>query len=113
LTIIAEFLIFLAVCGLSYADSTANPCDGKPNGSFVNDETSCEGYFACYNGVANPKKCPEGLHFIEEKQMCDFPTETSCIYCPGEDIPSRKPLIYPNSYFLLKITSPGCNCEVN
>ncbi|XP_011166088.3 peritrophin-1 [Solenopsis invicta] len=36
-------------------------------------ELCTDKYFICENGKPTISECPEGLHFIENLQICDFP----------------------------------------
>ncbi|XP_035794802.1 uncharacterized protein LOC118467940 [Anopheles albimanus] len=57
------------------------PCAGVQDGVFVNDFSSCEGYFLCENGQPLPAACPPGFFFNEDEQLCDFPQNVFCYVC--------------------------------
>uniref|UniRef100_A0A182SLF2 Chitin-binding type-2 domain-containing protein n=1 Tax=Anopheles maculatus TaxID=74869 RepID=A0A182SLF2_9DIPT len=57
------------------------PCLGIPDGVFVNDFTSCDGYFLCLGGVPTQAQCPPGFYFNEAQQLCDFPQNVFCHVC--------------------------------
>jgi Chitin binding Peritrophin-A domain len=62
-----------------------NPCEGL-SGSFVNDPSSCRGYFFCVNGNSIPGSCQEGFFFNEAEQLCDFEANVPCVDCPPTGI---------------------------
>lgn len=38
----------------------------------------CSSYFSCSNGVAILLRCPDGLHFNPELDVCDWPNPDRC-----------------------------------
>uniref|UniRef100_A0A182JCD8 Chitin-binding type-2 domain-containing protein n=1 Tax=Anopheles atroparvus TaxID=41427 RepID=A0A182JCD8_ANOAO len=77
--IIACSVILAAVFGQVIAQR--NPCQGIPDGAFVNDFASCEGYFLCLLGQPTSAQCPPGFYFNEAQQLCDFPQNVFCHVC--------------------------------
>ncbi|KAG5680233.1 hypothetical protein PVAND_009756 [Polypedilum vanderplanki] len=41
---------------------------------FINDPSSCAGFFFCDGNVARPDQCPPPLHFNPDELFCDEPT---------------------------------------
>ncbi|XP_037939099.1 peritrophin-1-like [Teleopsis dalmanni] len=40
--------------------------------------TSCSVFYKCNRGIAYMNKCPDGLHYNELIQACDFPSRAHC-----------------------------------
>ncbi|XP_062564148.1 protein obstructor-E-like [Armigeres subalbatus] len=59
----------------------ANRCLGRPDGFFANDFRECEAFFTCVRQTAVPGRCPDGFHFNEEEQKCDYPWNVVCLIC--------------------------------
>ncbi len=38
----------------------------------------CSSYFSCSNGVPILMPCPDGLHFNDELDVCDWPQHAGC-----------------------------------
>jgi Chitin binding Peritrophin-A domain len=67
-----------------------DPCYGK-HYIFVNRPTgTCTSYYRCEYGVGVPLDCPEGFHFDEANQMCNFPNDLVCIDA-GKPTPPTPP----------------------
>ncbi|KAL7033212.1 hypothetical protein ACKWTF_007508 [Chironomus riparius] len=62
----------IAPCGSnSGGGGTPGPaCDVD---GFVNDDTGCDKFFFCENGVSSPETCPAGFHFNPVGNFCDLP----------------------------------------
>ncbi|KAL0100852.1 hypothetical protein PUN28_019322 [Cardiocondyla obscurior] len=54
--------------------------------------TNCTLYYACQNGEANIRICPEGLHFDNAIRMCNWPK--GCI--SGTPRPNTQPTTLPD-----------------
>lgn len=64
--------IFLATIGLSYGQDAV--CDGAADGAFVDDPSSCPGWFQCIDGIATAGKCPVPYMFYPADQTCSYST---------------------------------------
>ena len=40
--------------------------------------TDCNMFYKCFDHHAYKAQCPGGLHYSEEKEMCDYPEEANC-----------------------------------
>jgi hypothetical protein len=56
------------------------------NTEFFRDYRDCAAYITCYNGVAFPQRCPNGLRFDLDNLVCDFPDKVDCSSCPATGI---------------------------
>ncbi|XP_058122265.1 peritrophin-1-like [Anopheles ziemanni] len=72
--------IILAVF-VGHGTAQRNPCQGMAEGVFVNDFSSCEGYYLCQSEQPTPAQCPPGFYFNEAQQLCDFPQNVFCHVC--------------------------------
>ncbi|CAL7950612.1 unnamed protein product [Xylocopa violacea] len=48
------------------------------------DQRNCSWYFQCENSIAVSKKCPDGLYYDPQNQICDYPGNVNCVpnQCP-------------------------------
>lgn len=53
-------------------------CYGQPDFILIPSNTLCERYYSCYQGIAYPNKCPSGLWFNPNTNMCDDPENVEC-----------------------------------
>uniref|UniRef100_A0A182PYS3 Chitin-binding type-2 domain-containing protein n=1 Tax=Anopheles epiroticus TaxID=199890 RepID=A0A182PYS3_9DIPT len=77
-SVLVYTILFAAVI---VSGAERNPCLGIPDGMFVNDFTTCEGYFLCLGEVPTHAQCPPGFYFNEGQQLCDFPQNVFCHVC--------------------------------
>lgn len=54
-------------------------CRGRPDGYFINNPSSCDAYWTCYNQQAYESFCPNGMNFNEPMQVCDNPGNYPCL----------------------------------
>lgn len=72
-----------------------------PDGVFE-DFDSCEGFYSCRRNKSSFHRCPNGLHFNNEDQTCDWPQYANC-----QPEPDPKICINANeSYY----DERNCNC---
>ncbi len=62
----------------------------------------CNWYFSCNNGVPIPIPCPDGLHFNDRLDVCDWPQNVNC---PGIECDSQ-----PLMPSVLECPAMGINC---
>ena len=48
----------------------------------VADETACDKYILCVNGIETSKSCDQGDHFNSATQDCDTPSAAACSIDP-------------------------------
>lgn len=76
--IIPICILTSTVSGRPY-DDDQDVCEGYPHGSRVPDPQSCDGFYLCREGLPpNFGKCPQGLWFDPETQLCDYPENVTC-----------------------------------
>ncbi|XP_039309614.1 uncharacterized protein LOC120358676 [Solenopsis invicta] len=73
--IIALTLVVLGLSASRIPSSFIKEPECPPSGTVKLPYTeSCTNlYYICKNGKAIIAECPEGLHFVENLQICDFP----------------------------------------
>ncbi len=73
--------------------SSGNPCPAvdPPGHTVLLPSECCNWYFSCSDGVPIPMKCPDGLFFNDELDVCDWIQSVDCgekqLYCsayPGD-----------------------------
>jgi len=58
--------------------TTAGPFTCPPqDGSYANP-SDCGSYYVCVNSVPNLIRCPDGLFYNPDKNVCDFPANVDC-----------------------------------
>lgn len=55
-----------------------NPCNGLPNGVFVNNPKGCEYFYYCDHGNAKEVRCPGDLWFDEDAGICERQENVDC-----------------------------------
>ncbi|XP_037934500.1 uncharacterized protein LOC119668895 [Teleopsis dalmanni] len=71
--------IFLTLCSLAAGilDMT-HICKDKRSGEMVSSPFDCQAYFIC-NTVPQLQYCTEGLHFDNERKLCNLPIDAKCV----------------------------------
>jgi Chitin binding Peritrophin-A domain len=68
--------VALSVVALSGA---SNICDNHDDAYYAIDPNGdCQDYFGCHQGVAHPMRCPDGLYFDVDRQMCYYSELVNC-----------------------------------
>lgn len=77
-------------------------CTDENSGRFYDDPSDCANYFVCFRGEFHSLVCPDGFHFHEAKQMCDYPINVGCNdtnatppTCPPPTLPTCPPPTQP------------------
>ncbi|XP_055595390.1 peritrophin-44-like [Uranotaenia lowii] len=78
---IACLVIFSVLGSYFVPGAEANRCQGQPDGTWINDYTSCPAFFTCVRNTPVPGVCPDGFHFNEAERKCDHPWNVVCIVC--------------------------------
>lgn len=81
LDIVITFVVLITTAHCS----ESNPCEGRPDGSFVVNPKGCKYFFLCQNGTAIEAFCPDGMWFNPEESICDRPSNVDCHF---DDPPS-------------------------
>ncbi|KAL7041122.1 hypothetical protein ACKWTF_000656 [Chironomus riparius] len=70
------------------SDSVSSGCEVGKDG-FFNDESACDKFFFCDNGVQSSEVCPNGLHFNPTGGFCDEPANLTppCTAALVESVP--------------------------
>ncbi|XP_018399323.1 PREDICTED: peritrophin-1-like [Cyphomyrmex costatus] len=74
--------LLMCLLGVFYAQAQEIRCPAPKEGEdivLIPHPTNCNHYFVCDYGRPIVMKCPEGLHFNPEVQVCDYPFNVECI----------------------------------
>ncbi len=64
-----------------YGGPENNPCPPPGDDYYtvlVPVPGDCTSFYACSNGVLVLQHCPDGLHFNDELDTCEYPTDAGC-----------------------------------
>lgn len=48
------------------------------DGNYYSNESDCGAFYQCSNGELIEQKCPNGLYFNPELNVCDYPENVQC-----------------------------------
>ncbi len=74
-------ILLLAVSMAVTLFSSAEPCpkeDPPGHTVLIADPSDCTAFFVCVNGVPIKMHCPDGLHFSDELDVCEWPRDAKC-----------------------------------
>lgn len=69
----------ILIAGLSHsAETECSPSEDPEDPTFIADAEDCTKFYICSNGQLVPKKCPNGLHWNKDLNICDWPLSAKC-----------------------------------
>ncbi|CDW52290.1 CBM 14 domain containing protein [Trichuris trichiura] len=72
-------------------------CSHKKDGLYADRKHPCQPhYYSCSSGIATAMRCPDGLYFDPETEMCD--RHNSIPACTGRPREEKKPVAIKSSY---------------
>ncbi|XP_020801399.1 peritrophin-44 [Drosophila serrata] len=61
-------------------------CNILPDGVFIKDPTSCNGWQMCWDSQVINGTCPGTFYFSASTAQCDYPEDVECAVTPAPDI---------------------------
>ncbi|XP_035223247.1 fibrillin-3-like isoform X2 [Stegodyphus dumicola] len=91
----------------STVSTTISPHCPQSDGLFPVEE-DCTSFYQCSSGRAHLLRCPSGLHFSPEFQICDHPCEAKCDKTIDCSSPTTESISSSTTFIISTTISPNC-----